>query len=50
MMAYMNVEKKNKLAPGIKKVLAEYGMKKRLGYQNNAQNVVYRKEMDQRAS
>ena len=26
-MAYMNVEKKNKLAPGIKKVLAEYGMK-----------------------
>ena len=27
MMAYMNVEKKNELAPGIKKVLAEYGMK-----------------------
>ena len=26
-MAYMNVEKKNKLAPGIKKVLAEDGMK-----------------------
>ena len=26
-MAYMNVEKKNKLAPGIKKVLKEYGMK-----------------------
>ena len=26
-MAYMNVEKKNELAPGIKKVLAEYGMK-----------------------
>ena len=27
MMAYMNVEKKNELAPGIKKVLAEYGMR-----------------------
>ena len=26
-MAYMDVEKKNELAPGIKKVLAEYGMK-----------------------
>jgi len=26
-MAYMNIEKKNELAPGIKKVLAEYGMK-----------------------
>ena len=26
-MAYMNVERKNELAPGIKKVLAEYGMK-----------------------
>ena len=26
-MAYMNIERKNELAPGIKKVLAEYGMK-----------------------
>ena len=26
-MAYMNIEKKNELAPGIKKVLAKYGMK-----------------------
>ena len=26
-MAYMNVEKKRELAPGIKKVLAKYGMK-----------------------
>ena len=26
-MAYMNVEKKNKLAPGIKKVLENYGVK-----------------------
>ena len=26
-MAYMNIERKNELAPGIKKVLAKYGMK-----------------------
>ena len=35
-MAYMNVEKKNKLAPGIKKVLAKYGMKGTLAVNHHA--------------
>ena len=39
MMAYMNVEKKNELAPGIKKVLAEYGMKGTIAKDDYALNV-----------
>ena len=38
-MAYMNVERKNQLAPGIKKVLAEYGMKGTIAKDDYALNV-----------
>ena len=39
-MAYINQERKQELAPGIKRILAEYGVKGTLSVRNNAKLVL----------